>query len=84
MRGQLIEVTCYSGHTYADRPLSFIWDGAEHRVQEVEKQWWEPGERHFLIRTEDDRRFELCYYESGGRWSATEWVLKRKKGGSDE
>ncbi|MEE8470423.1 MAG: hypothetical protein V3S51_03745 [Dehalococcoidia bacterium] len=74
MRHEQIQVACHSGYTYAGRPMSFVWEGAENMVKEVEKEWQEPGERHFKVRTEDDRRFELCYYDSTDRWSATEWV----------
>ena len=79
-----VQVTCYSGHTYAERPKSFLWEGVEHMGKEVEKEWQEPGEKHFRILTEDDRMFELCYYEDSDRWFATEWVAKSAKGGRDE
>jgi len=67
-----LKVSCYSGHTYAERPDSFVWEGAEHRVEEVEKEWQEPGGRRFLVRTEGGRRFELGYNEGQDRWSARE------------
>ena len=63
-----LEVNCYSGHTYAERPNSFVWEGALHRVQEVEKEWQEPGKKHFRVRTNDNKRFELCYNESKDEW----------------
>ena len=79
-----VQVTCYSGRTYADRPGSFIWEGVEVRVKNVERTWQEPGKKSFRVRTEDDRTFELCYHEGGDRWSAAEWVSSRAKGGRDE
>ena len=33
-----LEVNCYSGHTYAQRPLSFRWRGTEYQVEEIEKR----------------------------------------------
>jgi len=84
MEHEQVQVTCYSGHTYAERPKSFIWEGMEYRVKKVEKEWQEPGEKHFRIITEDDRMFELCYYEASDRWLATEWVSRSAKGGRDE
>jgi hypothetical protein len=69
-----ITVTCYSGHTYAERPLSLVWEGAEHRVKEVIKEWQEPGARLFQIQTEDGRMFVLSYNERGDEWSAFETV----------
>ncbi len=71
---QQIDVTCYSGQTYAERPYSFRWEGAEHRVKEVEKEWREPGEKHFRVRTAENRLFELCYHEKEDEWSAVELV----------
>jgi len=41
-----LKVHCYSGHTYAERPLSFEWQGTEYEIAEIEKAWQEPGERH--------------------------------------
>lgn len=77
-------VTCYSGRTYADRPTSITWDRTELRVKAVEKEWREPGEKRFRVRTEDERPFDLCYHEDGDWWSATEVVSKSQKGGRDE
>ena len=66
-----VPVQCYSGYTYAERPDSFLWQGELHRVQGIEKEWQEPGERHFRVRTEGNKLFELCYNES-----KDEWLLK--------
>ena len=67
-----VQVTCYSGHTYAERPESLIWQGVEHKVKQVEKEWQEPGARLFKLATEDDRVFILSYSERGDEWSAFE------------
>ena len=72
-----IQVQCRSGHTYAERPSSFVWQGDRYRVKEVEKEWLEPGERHFVIRTEDNKTFELCYSEGEDRWSLIEIEVRR-------
>ncbi len=73
-------VTCYSGSTYADRPASITWDRTELGVRAVEGAWHEPGEKHFRVRTEDERLFELCYHEDGDWWSAMEVVSKNQQG----
>ncbi len=70
----MVEVSCYSGHTYAERPVSFRWHGRKYEVQEVERTWLEPGERHFQVRTRDNKTFELCYNEAEMQWSLTELV----------
>jgi hypothetical protein len=80
MEREQVKVACYSGRSYAERPTAFIWEGAEHKVRDIEREWLEPGEKHFRLRTEDDRLFELCYYEKGDRWSVIEWVSKSEKG----
>ena len=69
-----LEVSCYSGHTYAERPKSFLWQGLEYEVAEIEKSWQEPGERHFQVRTRDNKLFQLCYNETEQQWSLTALV----------
>lgn len=61
-------VQCYSGLTYADRPVSFIYQGEACKVERVEKEWREPGEKHFQICTETSKSFELCYNEQRDEW----------------
>ena len=69
-----LEVRCYSGHIYAERPESFRWQGAEYVVDDVESTWLEPGKRCFRVRTGENKRFKLCYNEAQGRWSVTALV----------
>jgi len=67
-------VTCYSSHTYAERPKSFLWQGKEYKVKEIEKAWQEPVKRLFKVTTEEGKLFELCYNEAERQWSAIELV----------
>ena len=69
-----LEVRCYSGHTYPERPVSFSWEGVEHKVQTIEREWQEPGQRRFRVRTEDGSSFELCYNMQQDQWSLTEFI----------
>ena len=68
------QVTCYSGRTYADRPASFVWQDKQYEVKEVEREWQEPGQKHFVVTArgekgeKDDKRFELCYIEQDDIW----------------
>jgi len=64
-----VEFNCYSGHTYAERPVSFLWQGIKYQVQEIEKSWQEPEERHFQTRTKDNNIFHICYNEGKKQWS---------------
>jgi hypothetical protein len=70
-------VSCYSGRIYADRPVSLIWEGIEHKIEEVEKEWQEPGARLFKVRTENGRLFVLSYNERGDEWAAFELVKNK-------
>jgi len=69
-----LKVNCYSGHTYAERPRSFLWEDIEYEVKEIEKEWQEPGERHFQVRTRDNKLISLCYNEAQEQWSLTELI----------
>ncbi len=76
MTEKQVLVSCYSGRTYAERPVSLTWEGIEHKIQEIEKEWQEPGARLFKVRTEDGRFFVLSYNERGDEWSAFE-IIRR-------
>jgi len=67
-------VNCYSGHTYAEEPRSFLWEGIQYEVQEIEKAWQEPGKRYFRVHTEDNKLFQLCYSEAEKQWSLIEQI----------
>ena len=67
-----LKVNCYSGHTYAEEPRSFLLEGKEYEVMEIEKSRQEPGKRHFQVRTKDNKLFKLCYNEMRKEWSLTE------------
>ena len=73
-----LKVDCYSGHTYAERPRSFEWEDREYEVAEVERAWVEPGERHFRVRTKDNKLFKLWYNEAEKEWSLSEMVRSWK------
>jgi hypothetical protein len=69
-----LKVTFYSGHTYAERPASFLWQDREHKVKEIEKAWQEPGKRLFKVITDEGKLFELCYNEADDQWSGIELI----------
>jgi len=64
-----IQVQCFSGYTYADRPDSFVYQQQTYKVDWIEREWREPGEMHFRVCTEDSKSFELCYNEQIDEWS---------------
>ncbi|MGE5138942.1 MAG: hypothetical protein ACM3JD_05750 [Rudaea sp.] len=65
----LDHVSCYSSYAYAVEPRAFEELGRTHSVARIERAWIEPGERHFLVRDEEDRRIELVYQVLLDRWS---------------
>jgi hypothetical protein len=67
-----VQVTCHSGRAYADRPIFFTLEGVTYSVHSVEKEWLEPGTRHFLVCTGDNERVELCYNERDCAWSVSD------------
>lgn len=81
MEGEPGCVACYSGSRYGERPASFVWRGVRHRVGSIDSEWLEPGRRHFRLRTDDDRLFELCYDEGADRWLIRERAAGRQEGG---
>jgi len=64
-----LQVNCYSGYTYAERPRFFLWEGIKYGVEGIEKAWQEPGKRYFQVRTKDNKQFNLCYNETQEQWS---------------
>ena len=72
---RIIQVNCYSGHTYAERPKSFLWQDTEYKVEKIEKAWQESGKRLFRVITDKGKTFELCYNEMNDQWSAIELVV---------
>ena len=74
MENNNAEVSCYSGHTYAEEPRSFRWQGTEYEVAEIEKAWQEPGQKYFIVRTGDNKLFQLCYNKIHKNWSLVELV----------
>jgi len=69
---ELVEVACYAGSRYPQRPQRLTWRGREHEVLAVEREWQEPHRRCYLVRIEDDLLLRLSYYERNDRWTAAE------------
>ncbi|MGQ9572401.1 MAG: hypothetical protein ACUVV3_04350 [Dehalococcoidia bacterium] len=72
MPDEPVEVACYAGSRYPQRPLRVTWRGADHDVLAVEREWLEPARRCYLVRIEGDLLLWLCYHEHHDRWTAAE------------
>ena len=59
-----IKVSCFSGHTYAQRPVSFTFENKDHKVAEILKEWIQPEGKCFEVKTETNKTFKLCYNEA--------------------
>lgn len=66
-RDEPVDVRCYSGHTYAQRPVAFRWHGEEIEVEEVFNSWREPTGPVFRVRTTRGV-FSLAYDTGVDRW----------------
>jgi len=66
-----VQVKCYSGLTYAERPKSFLWKNKQLKIASIENEWLEPGKKFFRVVTEDEKVFELCYNEAQDKWWLT-------------
>lgn len=63
-----VRVNCYSGHTYGQRPVSFVLDERGYLVREIIKTWREPGLVLFQVTTDEGLTFTLEYQETGDIW----------------
>ena len=63
-----LTVECYSGHTYAQEPRAWTWQGRHYRAVHIEQRWRTPDGPAFRLRTEGGERFELRYHELEDRW----------------
>jgi hypothetical protein len=63
-----VEVECYSGYTFAERPTAFTWLGQRYQIERVLKQWRSPHGPGFQVVTSDGARFQLLYHEPNENW----------------
>lgn len=65
-----VEVSCFSGFTYADRPRTFVWQGETVAVVAVRRAWLAPDGRYFCVASGDGSVFVLRYDAVADRWYA--------------
>jgi len=54
--------------------MSFLRQGIEYKVEEIEEAWQEPGKRLFKVVAQDRTLFALCYNEATDRWAVAKLV----------
>ncbi|MBI3158652.1 MAG: hypothetical protein HYZ26_03505 [Chloroflexi bacterium] len=63
-------VTCFSGHTYAQRPRSVQWQGGWQDILTVLADWHTPEGRAFRVLTAAGAALELRYLAERDAWEA--------------
>jgi len=61
-------VECHSGHTYAQEPRAFAWEGERQVVDQVLDRWRLPAGPAFRVRTAAGQLFDLRYDEAEDQW----------------
>jgi hypothetical protein len=61
-------VECFSGHTYAQRPVAFVWQEKRLEVSEIEAEWHTSEGKRFWVRTSAGQGFELFYFMTEDEW----------------
>lgn len=62
------QVMCFSGHTYAQRPITFSWQGELKTVGTVLAEWQIPQGKQFMVKTQEDEVFILKYDSELDQW----------------
>ena len=65
---ELVEVECYSGYAYPERPRAIIWRNERYVVRSLLRTWRAPEGPHFELTLEDGSRQELTYDEEEDKW----------------
>jgi len=63
-----VQVECYAGAEYPERPRAFTWDGTRYHVQEFLSRWKDPYGPGFRVRTPGGLIFELNYRQEEDLW----------------
>jgi hypothetical protein len=63
-----MKVDCYSGFTYAERPVAIFNEHTRLEVNKIEAEWIFPTGKSFIVFTLDGRRFKLTYIDYEDSW----------------
>jgi hypothetical protein len=69
-----VEVSCYSGYRYGERPVTFKLLERTFTVQEILDQWYGPDYLYFKIRADDRKIYLLKYDQNKDQWFLTGMV----------
>jgi len=65
-------IECYSGATYAERPVAVHWQGQRLAVEQVLRSWRTPAGPGFEVTVAGQGRFRLQLNEATGTWDMQE------------
>jgi hypothetical protein len=66
-----IEVSCYSGYRYGERPVSFKLLDRTFIIREILDRWYGEDHLYFKIQADDLRTYLLKYEQNQDRWLLT-------------
>lgn len=69
------KVSCYSGYTYAQRPLAFIWLGDLKHVNAVLQEWHTVDGKRFWVSTAGGEVFTLKYDSGSDLWQVNDTLI---------
>ncbi|MFQ5613756.1 MAG: hypothetical protein ACE5H9_16650 [Anaerolineae bacterium] len=65
-----VQVQCYSGSVYAERPRRIAWQGHWQTVSQVLDRWRAPQGPGFRVSIESGLVLALQYHEQTDHWTA--------------
>ena len=63
-----IEVSCYAGYRYPERPVSFTLLGRVFEIEAILDRWYGENFLYFKVRVADQRVYLLKYDQYEDRW----------------
>lgn len=63
-----VEVSSYSGYTYAQEPRSFTYEGRCYQVSSIKAVWREPEGLFFRVEVGGEDLLVITYKESADKW----------------
>lgn len=75
-----IEVSCYSGYQYGERPLTFRLLDRTFRVEEILDRWYGEDHRYFKIKADDGKVYLLKYEPLRDRWILSGMIFSSPEG----
>jgi hypothetical protein len=71
MGDQVVEVDCYSGASYGERPKAIIWHSTKIVVSQVLSSQLSPDGKVFEVKLENGWTVTLRYFSQIDHWTAS-------------